>query len=231
MKLYYYEIICTIYLLKNIYFDEANEKIGRFINSSMLLDDELAKTHGKKGYKYYVYDSPYPREKDKTYKKGRVYVFKVRSIDKELLSKIRRTLTKTRCEDFQVISIELKSYKQFFVNELYTVTPAVLTVDNRFWIKGDSIKLLERRIQDNLIKKYQDYYGKTIETEESFIQGIKLRNHKPIGLKYKNIRLMGNKMSILVKEDELSQKLAFMALGTGLLEKNSSNGMGFCIAR
>ena len=42
---------------------------------------------------------------------------------------------------------------------------------------------------------------------------------------------MGNKLTVLVNGDEASQKLAFMALGTGLLEKNSSNGMGFCIAK
>ena len=227
----YYELINTVYLLNNIYFDEANERTGKFINSSMLLDNELANIHESRGYKYYVYDSLYPRESDKTYKKGRVYVFKIRSIDKDLITKIRTMITKAKSEDFKIVSTELKTYNQFFINELYTVTPAVLTVDNRFWVKGDSIELLQRRIVENLIKKYKDYYEKEIEVEESFIQGIELKNRKPIGLKYKNIRLMGNKLTVLVNGDEASQKLAFMALGTGLLEKNSSNGMGFCIAK
>ncbi|WP_132995963.1 CRISPR-associated endoribonuclease Cas6 [Sporanaerobacter acetigenes] len=227
----YYELINTAYLLNDIYFDEVNEKTGKFINSSMLLDDELANIHESRGYKYYVYDSLYPRESDKIYKKGRVYVFKIRSIDKDLITKIRKTITKTKSEYFQVVSTELKAYDQFFINELYTVTPVVLTVDNRFWVKRDSMELLERRIVENLIKKYKDYYEEEIEVEESFIQGIEIKNYKTIGTKYKDIRLMGNKLTILVKEDEISQKLAFMALGTGLLEKNSSNGMGFCIAK
>ena len=38
----YYELINTVYLFNDIYFDEANEKTGKFINSSMLLDNELA---------------------------------------------------------------------------------------------------------------------------------------------------------------------------------------------
>ncbi|NLJ98626.1 MAG: CRISPR-associated endoribonuclease Cas6 [Tissierellia bacterium] len=227
----YYELNCTAYLLKDIYFDEANERIGSHINNGMALDNELLRTHQAKGYKFYVHDLFYPRESDKIYKKGRVYMFKIRSIDNELISKIRKVITQVEPRDFQILAIELKTYRQSFINQLYTVTPAVLTVDNRFWIKGNSMELLTRRIQDNLIKKYQDYYGETIETEESFIQGIQIKNHKPIGLKYKGIRLMGNKMSILVKEDKLSQKLAFMALGTGILEKNSSNGMGFCIGK
>ena len=140
-------------------------------------------------------------------------------------------ITKTKSKDFRIVSTELKTFNQFFINELYTVTPAVLTVDNRFWVKGDSMELLQRRIVENLLKKYKDYYQKEIEVEESFIQGIELKNHKPIGLKYKNMRLIGNKLTVLVNGDEDSQKLAFMALGTGLLEKNSSNGMGFCIAK
>lgn len=197
----------------------------------MSLDSELLKLHQDIGYKFYVYDSFYPREQDKIYKKGRVYVFKIRSIDKNLLSKIRKVITKVAPVYFQIISTELKTYSQTFINELYTVTPAVLTVDSKFWVKGNSIELLDRRINDNLIKKYQDYYGEVIKIEESFIQAINFKNWKPIGLRYKNIRLIGNKFSVLVKEDELSQKLAFMALGVGLLEKNSSNGMGFCIAR
>jgi CRISPR-associated endoribonuclease Cas6 len=227
----YFELNCTAYLIKDMYFDEANEIIGKHIANGMSLDKDLLDIHQGKGYKFYVYDSLFPREEDKVYKKGRIYVFKIRSIDKTLISKIAKVITKVTPIYFQIISTELKTYNQFFINELYTVTPAVLTVDNRFWTRGDSIELLTRRIEDNLIKKYQDYYEETLELSENFIQGIEFKNYKPIGLKYKNIRLIGNKFSILVSEDEISQKLAFTALGTGLLEKNSSNGMGFCIAR
>ncbi|MBU5439705.1 CRISPR-associated endoribonuclease Cas6 [Tissierella sp. MSJ-40] len=227
----YYELTCTVYLLNNIYFDKVNEEIGNHINRSMLLDNDLSNVHKRKGYKYYVFDTLYPRESDKTYKGGRVYIFRIRSIDKELISKIKNVITKDISGNLKILSTELKTHKNIFVTELYNVTPAVLTIDNRFWVKGDSLELLERRIQENLIKKYQDYYGENIETKESFIQGIELRNNKAIGLRYKSIRLMGNKFRILVKEDDISQKLAFMTLGTGLLEKNSSNGMGFCIGK
>ena len=43
-------------------------------------------------------------------------------------------------------------------------------------------------------------------------------------------RLFGNKFKIIPNEDEVSQKLAFIALGAGLGEKNSF-GAGFVIAR
>jgi CRISPR-associated endoribonuclease Cas6 len=227
----YYELTCTTYLLKDIYFDDLNESLGRYINKSMILDDGLKKIHGSKGYKYYVYDNLFPRESDKVYKKGRVYIFVIRSIDKSLLGKMARVLPLVKDSSLKVISLELKEFVPNHISQLYTVTPAILTVDNRFWVKGDSIELLERRIQDNLCKKYHDYYNGRLEVEGNFIRGIEIKNDKTIGINYKNIRLMGNKFKILVKEDETSQKLATMALATGLLEKNSSNGMGFCISK
>lgn len=227
----YYELLCTVFLQKDIYYNEQNEAIGRFINKSMTLDEELKSLHESKGYKFYVYDTFFPREEDKVYKKGRIYIFKIRSIDRNLLIRVMKTLLGFADDCIKIISTELREYKKSFITELYTVTPTVLTVDNRFWVKGDSLELLERRIQDNLIKKYQVFFKEDLDIKESFIQGIELKNQKTIAINYKNIKLMGNKFRIFVKEDELSQKLATMALATGLLEKNSSNGMGFCIAK
>jgi len=48
-------------------------------------------------------------------------------------------------------------------------------------------------------------------------------------IQYKKIKLFGNKFKIIPKADEISQKLAFIALGAGLGEKGSFGG-GFCIA-
>jgi len=43
-----------------------------------------------------------------------------------------------------------------------------------------------------------------------------------------NVRFFGNKFRIVPNEDEVSQKLAFVALACGLGEKNSFGG-GFCL--
>ena len=46
--------------------------------------------------------------------------------------------------------------------------------------------------------------------------------------KVTEVRFFGNKFRIVPNEDEVSQKLAFVALACGLGEKNSFGG-GFCI--
>ena len=63
-----------------------------------------------------------------------------------------------------------------------------------------------------------------------FIENIKKINRKPVKIPYKNINILGNKFEVQIKEDPMSQNLAYLILSTGILEKNSQ-GFGFCKAR
>ena len=91
-----------------------------------------------------------------------------------------------------------------------------------------------------LEKKYQDFYGESISSEQSFIQLLEIKNRVPQTIqttkrdkksgKVSSFRFFGNKFRIEPNEDEISQKLAFVALACGLGEKNSFGG-GFCLSR
>ena len=229
--MHYFELTTTAYLLKNVAFNEVNEKIAQLINKAMLNDEKLAVKHEENKFKNYVFDSLYPREKDKIYKAGKIYVFRIRSLEEDFISKIKQLLHNTTTDYFKVIAGEIKRYEQRAIKEIYTVTPALATINNHFWISGDDIMLLQDRIQINLLKKYREFFNVEVQKEDSFIQYIEIKNKKPIAFNYKNIQFIGNKFIIKVNEDDLSQKLAFLALGAGLLEKNATNGMGFCIAK
>ena len=61
-------------------------------------------------------------------------------------------------------------------------------------------------------------------------KNIKKINRKPVKIPYKNINILGNKFEVQIKEDPMSQNLAYLILSVGLLEKNTL-GLGFCIAR
>lgn len=52
-----------------------------------------------------------------------------------------------------------------------------------------------------------------------FIKSIKQTNNKPIKIPYKNINILGYKFEIEVKDDPISQNLAYLILSVGLLEK------------
>ena len=49
---------------------------------------------------------------------------------------------------------------------------------------------------------------------------IELNNEYPIPLKYKNIKILGDKITIYIGSDERAQELAYFAIGVGLLEMN-----------
>jgi len=227
----FYELTITTLLQEDIFFTESNEKIGNLISAAMHLDAELAAKHKENGYKLYCFGGLYPVEKDKQYKTGRVYIFKLRSLERAYILKIKQLLPAVKNSSFKILAVEMKTCKQRYISELYTITPAVATVDNRNWAVGDDFLLLQERIQVNLIKKYKAFFHEELQPTQSFFQHIEIINNKPIRIKYKNTSLIGNKLKLQINNDEISQRLAFTALACGLLEKNSSIGCGFCSAR
>jgi CRISPR-associated endoribonuclease Cas6 len=226
----YLELIITIELKKDIDFDEAGFVIGKNINKSMLFDEELKELHPKNQYKNYVFDTFYPFERDKKYKSGKLYIFKIRSIDVEMMKKMRKCLRVLRSFDFKILAIDAKLVKQRKIKTLHTLSPVILTIDDQPWLQNQDIKIFNERMIANLEKKYKSYFNEDLKAEVNLVKSIEFKNRKPVGLKYKNIKLLGNKVSIEVKEDEISQKLAFIALATGIGEKNSALGAGFCKA-
>lgn len=224
----YFNLKVIVSLKEDIKYENTYQKISDFIAFAMLQNEQTKELHEKNTYKMYNFCSLYPFEKDGIYKKGRIYTFDIKFIDMEFAMKIKQLISIISSNDFQVImsNIEVNEYKK--INKLVTLTPCILTKDNGdYKIEGD-LELVKARILANIEKKYKQLYG--VQVEADFIENIIQTNRTPIKLPYKNIHLLGNKFEIEVKQDELSQKLAHLALSTGVLEKNSQ-GYGFCKAR
>ena len=234
----YFELTCTAYLKKDLDFRESFDKIARFINFCMVKDASLKTIHESGGFKYYVFGGLLPIEKDKLYKKGSTYAFTIRTIDENIADILFDTLRENiNNPNLQVIQTSKKMIKQFFINELYSATPVIATTNNGiFWTmeKDGDILSLQKHLHDNLEKKYQNFYGKKLNPAQNFIQLLEIKNQKPQTIQItkndKTIKFFGNKLRIVPNEDNISQKLAFMALGAGLGEKNSFGG-GFCLMR
>ncbi len=234
----YFELICTAYLKNDIPFKESFEKIAKYISYSMAKDEILKATHKREGFKHYCFGGLFPIEREKIYKKGSNYSFTIRSLDEQLINTLSNELIKNiNNPNLLIVEATKKRVNQFFINELYSATPVIITVENGFhWTMekdGDILKL-QRQLHDNLEKKYFDFYGEKIKGEQNFIQLLEIKNRVPQTIQItrngKSIRFFGNKFRIVPHEDEVSQKLAFMALGSGLGEKSSFGG-GFLLGR
>lgn len=224
----YYNIKVAVLLKNDTQAFENYEKISKLISASMLKDQTLKQMHEENRYKNYVFCNLYPIEKDGVYKAGNIYTFQIRTIDFKLGLKIKQVLNNFQNEEFKVIVSDLESSTQRKINTLATLTPAIITSDKGDYLINNDMQLVKERILANAQKKYNQLYNEKIDMD--FIKSIKQTNNKPIKIPYKNINILGYKFEIEVKDDPISQNLAYLILSVGLLEKNAE-GFGFCKAK
>lgn len=224
----YYNIKVAVLLKNDTQAFENYEKISKLISASMLKDQTLKQLHEENIYKNYVFCNLYPIEKDGVYKAGNIYTFQIRTIDFKLGLKIKQVLNNFQNEEFKVIVSDLESSTQRKISTLATLTPAIITSDKGDYLINNDMQLVKERILANAQKKYNQLYNEKIDMD--FIKSIKQTNNKPIKIPYKNINILGYKFEIEVKDDPISQNLAYLILSVGLLEKNAE-GFGFCKAK
>lgn len=229
-KMNYHELTVTMQLKEDITNDQMYSFLNNLINNAMLYNEKLREMHEKNEYKYYTYSSLNPIEKDKTYKKDRIYVFNIRSINKIFLANLKRVLPLTEA-NAKIISTEIKSYSQKFITEMTTLSPVLATMmEKRYWKKEDGLEEIIVRTCKNAIRKYNQYFNTEVPEDTIFIQAIRQTNIKPVKIPYKHTNLIGNKFVMEIKTDKLSQDLAFFMKATGMLEKNTI-GLGYLASK
>lgn len=235
----YFELEVKVKLKRNLRFREIFEAISKFINFSISFSGGLfEKFHKSRGLKNYVVSGFEPVERDGVYKKESVYLFRVRSFDKDFIEILERRLKENiNNPNMAVTTTYIKEIKKFFIKELYSLTPVIVTTQKGiYWTfhkDGDILRLITQ-LHNNLERKYKAIFGRELKTKENFIERIEIKNQVPQTIEFskngKKIKLFGNKFEITPKSDEVSQTLAFIALGAGLGEKGSFGG-GFCVGR
>ncbi len=240
-----FELKCKAYLKTNIELKSSFDVLSKYLNYS-IYQNEIYKNKDT-SIKNYCFGNFYPTESDKIYKKNNVYEFVIRSIDEEFIDELEKAILENMNNSFLIVlSAVKKEIDQFFIRELYSATPVIVsqkkddTGRQLYWsldYNGD-MEILQNQLQINLEKKLKLFYPEDIEVPKNFIDEIEIKNLKPQSIYFKTIRnqkeklvrLIGNKFKIVPKKDDLSQKLAFLSLGVGLGEKSSFGG-GFCLGR
>ena len=240
-----FELKCKAYLKTNIELKSSFDVLSKYLNYS-IYQNEIYKNKDT-SIKNYCFGNFYPTESDKIYKKNNVYEFVIRSIDEEFIDELEKALIQNMNNSFLIVlSAVKKEIDQFFIRELYSATPVIVsqkkddTGRQLYWsldYNGD-MEILQNQLQKNLEKKLKLFYPDDMDISNNFIDEIEIKNLKPQSIYFKTIknqkeklvRLIGNKFKIVPKKDDLSQKLAFLSLGVGLGEKSSFGG-GFCLGR
>lgn len=221
-----YELKIKVYLLKDIKIDEVQGYLAYFIDSVLIRDNNFLGIHEANAYKYYTFDSLYPLAKEGIYQKDNTYVFRIRTLDYQLAQYLYDTLAKNRTKEFQGLTSDVKIIKPKLIKKIYTLTPVILKTDQGYWKNTLKIEEFENRLKINLIKKYKEITGEIMDENFQLYHQINFKNKMPVSRKYKDIKLLGDMIELEIAENENAQKLAFLAIGSGLLEMNA-RGFGF----
>jgi len=219
----------TVYLKQDIKVEEIYKYLSNYINGVMKSNDFLSAIHiSNKRYKFYSYSGLMPTPKDKTiYKKDNLYCFELTTPDIKMLENFKSAFKEYNDSVFINCSTTEKNFTYSgTIKKIITVTPCVITYNNRS-LSEKRMALIRERVLVNLIRKYNAFFNKNISEEFDFIEDLSMHNKSPIPIRYKNTTILGFKLNLQIRQDDLSQELAMFALQTGILEKNSL-GLGYC---
>jgi CRISPR-associated endoribonuclease Cas6 len=220
-KMNVFQIKIKIFMLKDMLIDDSQTIISSFIDNGFIKDKKLLEFHESNQFKGYCFDAPYPIEEDKIYKKDKIYSITIRTIDKELAEFFANKLVNEFNNNLKGLTSELRH-----IEKIYSLTPVIMKNDNGYWKNDVKLDEFENRLKINLIKKYNSITGSKIDENFQLYSTIEFKNRKPIATNYKTIKLLGDKISLNIAENENAQRLAYMSLGTGIFEMNA-RGYGF----
>ncbi|WP_326910564.1 CRISPR-associated endoribonuclease Cas6 [Sedimentibacter sp. MB31-C6] len=220
-----YELKLKAYLMEDISAVKSSETIAALIDKSFIHSEEMKKFHKERKFKFYTFNSFYPLEKDKIYKAGKIYTVLIRTVDDRLVKYFETYLANEYTDKIKALTVQTKVLPYRHIHKIYSVTPCVVKFDG-YWKGKYTISEYENRLRTNLIKKYQEFFGEKLDENFELFNHIQFENDKPIAIPIKNIKLLGDKLSLQVADNKTAQMLSYFALGTGLSELNS-RGYGY----
>lgn len=221
-----YEITLKVYLLKPISIEESQEKIAELIDKALAKNDEFLEMHNENTFKNYCFNSFYPIDESGVYKADSIYTLKIRSVNKDLAQYLNNTLANEYTSCIKGLVTEIRIIPKKYIEKIYSITPVILKNNDGYWKNCITFEAFEKRIKENLIKKYNFINNEKLDEDFELYTAIELKNKKPIAISYKGKRILGDKINIVLSDDPRAQELAYMAIGTGIGEMNA-RGQGF----
>lgn len=221
-----HEFYTKVYCLQDIAKNEVAIQISKLIDSLLMKNEETQIIHTTRTYKPYCFGGLLPLEGDGIYKSGNIYTFVLRTVDEKLTQLFRTQLPQQYTKTLKVLTVEQKEIRKKPIEKIFTLTPVIMKFDNGYWKMHYSEEIFEKRLRENMIKKYNTLSQTKLDEDFELFQYIKFDNQKPIAFHCKNITLLGDKVTLGIATNSVAQQLAYMTIGTGLGEINA-RGAGF----
>ncbi|WP_101474407.1 CRISPR-associated endoribonuclease Cas6 [Fusobacterium sp.] len=214
MNIQVWQINVKVILLQTIYLEELMTKIAYFIDHAFLDNPKWKEYHKSNNPKLYCFNSLYPIEKTGVYNIDGVYTIQIRTVSEELKNYLLTALKNNETKEIKTVSLTVDNLDYQHLKKLVSVTPLILKTTGGYWkdylIEREFLKELNR----NIIKKYNYFTNSSIDNINIF-KSVKFLNRGPVSKKYKNIRILGDKVQLEIENNSLAQQLAYFSLGTG----------------
>lgn len=221
------EITIKIFLLNDLKQEHALSAIASYIDQVMLRNPDWEILHNENRYKYYTFSSLSPVEPNGVYRKENIYTFRIRTVNRELAQYLAEVLPNWNNALLKGLLSKLRIIPKQHITEVYSLTPVIVKgIDNHYWRDDLTFADFEKRLTVNLIKKYNSFLDTKINENFQLYTLIEITNRIPIGVPYKNIKLLADKIKIVASDNPMAQEIIYMALGTGICELNA-RGFGF----
>lgn len=215
-----------IFVLRDISVNTVQSKLASFIDKGFSTSEALLRRHEERGYCGYCFDYLYPIEKDKIYHKNKIYTLTIRTIDPDMARYFNEICVNNFTEDMKGLTSELRVLPRKRIETLYSLTPAIIKTEKGYWKSQMNIQEYMERLRINLIKKWNYFENASLNEDFEFCNLFEFLNQGPIPIEYKGVTLLGDKIKMEISDNDTAQKLAYMSLGTGVLE-NNGRGAGF----
>lgn len=220
------QIRCQLFVIHDTPVQQIQGELAALIDQSFTADEELKQFHEANKFKFYSFDLPYPLEPDKIYKMNKIYTVTIRTIDPRLAKHFSEVCVNQYTDKIKALTAEIRTIPKKTIETIYTLTPAILKSDEGYWRTHMKLAEFEERLKVNLIKKWNAFEGGKIPEEFQLYTLLEFLNEGPIKMQYKGISLLGDKIRLHIADNKMAQNLAYLAIGTGVLEMNS-RGAGF----
>lgn len=223
------EIIVRVYLNKTIKVQEAQGAIVRFLDTFLSKDEKFNQFHNANIQKGYTFDLLYPIERGmREYKGDTIYQFRIRTVNEEFAAYFISGIADHKTNEIKGLARTIKTIPHKHISQVYTLTPMILvdTKGRGYWRDCMSFSEFEEMLKKSMIDQYEKWTGETIDKDCPLYDQIELKNKGAIGVPYKGIKLLGDKLSMQVADNETAQKVIYYLLASGIGTKGS-RGMGF----
>lgn len=223
------EIIVQVYLNKTIKVEEAQGTIVHFLDAFLTRDEKFSQFHNRNMQKGYTFDLFYPLEKGmREYKGDTIYQFRIRTVNEELAAYFKSGIADHKTNEIKGLTRTIKTIPHKHISQVYTLTPMVLndTEGRGYWRDCVSFSEFEEILKKSMIDQYEKWTGETVDKDCPLYDQIELKNKGAIGVPYKGIKLLGDKLSMQVADNETAQKVIYFLLASGIGIRGS-RGMGF----